>query len=77
MYLCVLYFALMYLCTYVFFIFFSIQSVNRAKLLKIIFLPLLPLVTANSATVIVPLTSIYASLESHRLNFNNEVSNLI
>ena len=67
----------MYLCTYVFFIFFIIQSVNRAKFLNIIFLPLFPLGTANSPIVIVPLASIYASLESHRLDFNNDVANLI
>ena len=38
------------------------QSANGAQFLNVIILPLFPHPAANAATVIVPLTSIYASL---------------
>ena len=44
-----------------------IQSVNGAQFLNITFLLLSP---APPATDIVPLTSIYASLYSHKIDFN-------
>ena len=53
------------------------QLVNGAKFLNNTCLLLFPSPTANAATVIVPLTSIYASLESRKRYLNIEVLNLI
>ena len=53
------------------------QLVNGAKFLNYTCLLLFPSPTANAATVIVPLTSIYASLESRKRYLNIEVLNLI
>ena len=45
------------------------QPVNGAQFLNTTSIPLFPPPAANTATVIVPLTSIYASLQSHKLDF--------
>ena len=48
------------------------------QFLNIIFLlALFGAATVSCATVIVPLPSIYASLQSHKIDFNNDFSNLI
>ena len=53
------------------------QSVNGAQFLNITSTPLLLPPVANAANVIVPLTSIYASLQLDELDFNIKVLNLI
>ena len=54
------------------------QSVNGAQFLNTASLPaLFELPNACSAAVIVPLTIMYASLKSHKLDFNNQILNLI
>ena len=58
------------------------QSVNGAQFLKITSVSLSSALFPASSVpapviVVVPLTSMYVSLQSHKLDFNVEVSNLI
>ena len=50
---------------------------NGAQFLNTTCIPLFPLPEATSATVLVPLTSIYASTKSNKLDLNTQALNLI
>ena len=54
-----------------------IQLVNRAQFLNTTCILLFHPPAANAVTVIVPLTSIYESLQSYKLDLNIDVLNLI